>query len=183
MIRQGGLFIACVGLALIVGTLAARFTGQTAPVLRPVFLVGVAIGLVALFGLGHRLALGRPTRTQLLALGIGLGLEGALLAVLPLVLGPVDLGTFWLAVLIVVGFHFLPLAVAFGGRCAMLGTLCMALAAFGLMVQASTGARVFIVVDGTLKTLVGLSMAVYPFGMPWGHNKRLQPTSGADAAR
>jgi hypothetical protein len=181
MIRQGGLFITCVGVGLIVATYAAQVTRQATPVLRPVFFLAVALGVTGLFGLRRRLSLGRPTRPQLVALWIGLGFEGAMFALLPRLLGRVDLGTFWLAVLIVVGLHFLPLTVAFGPRCGFLGILCVVLAAIGLEMQPYFGVRAVIAADGALKTAFGLSMVLYPFGIGARRNKPLQPTSDAGA--
>lgn len=170
MIRQGGLFIACAGVGLIAGAVAARLTGYAEPVLRPAFFIGVALGVVAMLGPGRRMSLGRPTRFQRRALWFGLGLEGLLFAVLPAALGRVDPGTYWLSVLIVVGVHFLPLGAAFGPLCAGLGMLCISLASTGLMVRGVIGAETVILVDGTLKVLVGGVMTMYPAVGSWRPN-------------
>jgi hypothetical protein len=103
-----------------------------------------------------RLSDGRPTRTQLLALAAALVLEAVLFALLPRVLPP---GTTervrWLWVLMIVGAHFLPMAVSFGPLFLLLGGACISNAALGLLLP-DVPFGLFGVIDGALKVYVGV---------------------------
>src|SRR5688500_1168931 len=129
MVRVGGLFILCVGLGLIAGTIA----GGEGLVDRRVFFVGVGAATMSLF-LSGKLSYGPPLRFQLVALLGAIVLEIVLMSALGPLLGPTDVRTFWLWTLVIVGVHFVPMAVAFGPVMLLLGAACVASAASGLLV-------------------------------------------------
>ena len=150
MARRGGLFLVLIGASLI----AAIALGGDELVSYPVFFAGLGLAVVSLFVSG-RLSDGRPTRAQLLALAVALALEVVLFAILPRVLPP---GTSepvrWLWVLMIVGVHFLPMAVSFGPLFLLLGGACISNAALGLLLP-EVPFELFGFVDGALKLLVG----------------------------
>jgi uncharacterized protein DUF6609 len=151
MARRGGLFLVLIGAGLI----AAIALGRETLVSYPVFFAGLGLAVLSLFVSG-RLSDGRPTRTQLLALTAALVLEAVLFALLPRVLPP---GTTervrWLWVLMIVGAHFLPMAVSFGPLFLLLGGACISNAALGLLLP-DVPFGLFGVIDGALKVYVGV---------------------------
>jgi hypothetical protein len=158
MARRGGLFLVLIGVALI----AAIALSGGALVSYPVFFAGSGLALLSLF-VSRRLSDGRPTRAQLLALAAAIALEVVLFALLPRVLPP---GTSepvrWLWVLMIVGVHFLPMAVCFGPLFLLLGGACISNAALGLLLPKAPF-ELFAVVDGVLKIFVGVgSLRVGP---------------------
>jgi hypothetical protein len=66
--------------------------------------------------------------------------------------------TFLLMILFVVGFHFLPMAVAFGPLCAVLGVSAMANAGFGLWARREIALSQLWILDGVLKIGFGSLM-------------------------
>jgi hypothetical protein len=60
----------------------------------------------------------------------------------------------WLWVLMIVGVHFVPMAVSFGPIFALLGGACIANAALGLLLPTAPY-ELFGFVDGALKVVVG----------------------------
>jgi uncharacterized protein DUF6609 len=151
MARRGGLFLVLIGAALI----AAIALGRDALVSYPVFFAGTGLAIVSLF-VSRRLSDGRPTRAQLVALAAAIALEVVLFALLPRVL---PLGTpehtRWLWALMIVGVHFLPMAVSFGPLFLLLGGACISNAALGLLLPEVPFA-LFGVIDGVLKLFVGI---------------------------
>ena len=151
MARRGGLFLVLIGAGLI----AAIALGRDALVSYPVFFAGLGLAVLSLFVSG-RLSAGRPTRAQLLALAAALALEAVLFALLPRLLPP---GTpervRWLWVLMIVGVHFLPMAVSFGPLFLLLGGACISNAALGLLLP-DVPFGLFGLVDGALKVFVGV---------------------------
>ena len=151
MARRGGLFLVLIG----VGLIAAIALSGDALVSYPVFFAGIALAIVSLF-VSKRLSDGRPTRAQLLALAAALVLEAVLFALLPRMLPP---GTServrWLWVLMIVGVHFLPMAVSFGPLFLLLGGACISNAALGLLLP-DVPFGLFGLVDGALKVFVGV---------------------------
>ncbi len=93
---------------------------------------------------------------QLIALAAAIALEVVLFAFLPRVL---PLGTpepvRWLWVLMIVGVHFLPMAVSFGPLFLLLGGACISNAALGLLLP-DVPFGLFGLVDGALKVFVGV---------------------------
>ena len=151
MARRGGLFLVAVGAGLI----AAIALRGDALVSYPVFFAGLGLAVLSLLVSG-RLSDGPPTRAQLLALAAALALEVALFALLPRLLPP---GTpepvRWLWVLMIVGVHFLPMAVCFGPLFLLLGGACISNAALGLLLP-EVPFELFGFVDGALKLVVGV---------------------------
>ena len=151
MARRGGLFLVLIGAALI-GAIA--LSGD-ALVSYPVFFAGSALAVSSLL-LSRRLSGGRPTRPQVVALAAAIALEVVLFAFLPRVL---SLGTpepvRWLWVLMIVGVHFLPMAVSFGPLFLLLGGACISNAALGLLLP-EIPFELFGLVDGALKVFVGV---------------------------
>lgn len=149
--RRGGLFLVLIGAGLIAAMALARGT----LVSYPAFFAALGVAVLSLFVSG-RLSDGRPTRAQLLALACALALEAVLFALLPQAL---PVGTServrWLWALMVVGVHFLPMAVSFGPLFLLLGGACISNAALGLLLPEIPFA-LFGVIDGALKVFVGL---------------------------
>ena len=151
MARRGGLFLVLIGAALI----AAIALRRDALVSYPVFFAGIGLAILSLFVSG-RLSDGRPTRAQLVALAAAIAIEVLLFALLPRLLPP---GTQepvrWLWVLMIVGVHFLPMAVSFGPLFLLLGGACISNAALGLLLP-EVPFELFGLVDGALKLFVGI---------------------------
>jgi hypothetical protein len=157
MARGGGLFLVLIGAGLIA---AIAFSGA-ALVNYTVFYVGAGLAVLSLF-FSDRLSPGKPTRAQIAALAGAIALEVALFVVMGHALPP---GTpervRWLWVLMIVGIHFAPMAVAFGPVFVLLSGACMANAALGLMLPAAPY-ELFGLVDGALKVVVGLGSLRIP---------------------
>ena len=146
MLPAGGAFLVCVGLGLLGGI---AFSGA-ALVNFNVFYAGVAAGVIALCFAG-RLSTGTPTRLQIAALAGAVLLELLLLAVQGRTLPRgTEEHVRWLWISGIVGVHFLPMAISFGPRFAVLGAACILNAALGLL-AASVPYEVFGLVDGALK--------------------------------
>ena len=151
MVRSGGLFLALVGLGLIGGVL---FSGN-APVNYVVFFVGVALGVVALMFAGP-LSFGSPTRIQVAALVAAVALEVVLLNIQGRMLPQgTDESVRWLWISMIVGVHFLPMAISFGPRLLALGAICIANAIVGLLLPA-VPYEAFGLFDGFAKLAFGI---------------------------
>lgn len=146
----GGAFLVCVGLGLI-GAIA--FSGP-ALVSYNVFYAGAAAGVIALC-FARRLSTGSPTRLQIAALAVAVLLEVVLLVAQGRLLprGTAE-NVRWLWVLAIVGVHFLPMAISFGPRFALLGVACILNAALGLLAP-RVPFDVSGLVDGALKVGFG----------------------------
>ena len=128
LVRAGGVFLGIVGMGIIIGGVLPRFRGVT-------LAVSGAIAAVVTTLLAQRLAapFGAPTALQLWSLVGAVALE---LALIPLVVrrfrskGP---RTVTLAVMLVVGVHFLPMALAFGPVMGVLGLLVCIIGVSGLV--------------------------------------------------
>jgi hypothetical protein len=148
--RSGGLFLLIIG----VGLLAAVVLSGSALVNYGVFFAAVAVAIASLF-FAKGLSFGPPTRLQLAALIFALTLEGALFALMGRLLPPgTEEQVRWLWVSIIVGVHFVPMAISFGPLLLALGVGCIATAAVGLMMP-SVPYEVFGVIDGMLKVAIG----------------------------
>ena len=151
MVRGGGLFLMLIGTGLVS---AIVFSGD-ALVNYPVFYVGVAVATISLFASG-RLSQGSPTRLQIAALVSAIALEIILLVVMGRTL---PRGTAehvrWLWVSMIVGVHFLPMALCFGSRMLLLGGACIVNALVGLVLLRAPY-EVFGLVDGCLKLGFGV---------------------------
>ena len=151
MARRGGLFLVLIGAGLI----AAIALSGDALVSYRVFFAGLGVAIASLLVSGRR-SDGRPTRAQVLALAAAIALEAVLFALLARLLPP---GTSepvrWLWVLLIVGVHFLPMAVSFGPLFLLLGGACISNAALGLLLP-EVPFELFGLVDGALKLVVGV---------------------------
>jgi hypothetical protein len=151
MVRSGGLFLALVGLGLIGAVL---FSGD-ALVNYTVFFAGVALGVAALMFSGP-LSFGSPKRFQVAALVAAVVLEVALLNIQGRVLpAGTDESVRWLWISMIVGVHFLPMAISFGPRLLALGAICIANAIAGLLLTA-VPYEAFGLFDGFAKLAFGI---------------------------
>ena len=150
IVRCGGLFLLIIG----AGLLAAIAASGDAPVNHGVFYAALAAALLSLF-FARRLSFGSPTPLQIGALVFALALQGALIVLQGRFLPPTTPEHVrWLWVSLIVGVHFLPMAIAFGPRMLLLGGACIATALVGLSLP-SVPYEVFGIVDGALKVGFG----------------------------
>ena len=153
IVRSGGLFLVLVGAGLLGGI---AFSGAALVDYR-VFFGGVTLAVLSLSFAGP-LSFGSPSRLQIAALVFALILEGGLFAVMGRFLPPgTEEHVRWLWVSIIVGAHFIPMAVCFGPPILVLGVACIANAVMGLMLP-EVPYEVFGVVDGVLKVGIGAWM-------------------------
>jgi hypothetical protein len=155
MARGGGLFLLLIGTGMIC---AIVFSGR-ALVSYPIFYAGLGAATVSLFAAG-RLSHGSPTRIQITALASAIALEIVLFIVMARTLPP---GTpeevRWLWVSIIVGVHFLPMALCFGARMLLLGLACIANGIAGLLMP-QIRYELFGLADGSLKVACGVWLLV-----------------------
>jgi hypothetical protein len=172
MVRGGGLFLMLIGAGLIC---AIAFSGD-ALVDYTIFFVGVGVATISLFAV-RRLSQGSPTRLQIGALISAIALEIILFAIMGRTLPP---GTAehvrWLWVSMIVGIHFLPMALCFGPRMLLLGGACIANAIMGLLIP-QMPYEIFGLLDGFLK--LGFGVWLFAPRSRVRHNKAMQPSSGA----
>lgn len=152
LVRAGGLFLGIVGMGIIIGGVLPRLRDAT-------LAVSGVIAAVATTFLAHRLAapFGTPTALQVWSLVGAVALE---LALIPLVVrrlrsrGP---RTVTLAVMLVVGIHFLPMALAFGPVMWVLALLACTIGVAGL-VMSRLPLNALWVLDGIAKLGAGAVM-------------------------
>lgn len=151
MVRGGGLFLLLFGLGFVA---SIAFRGD-ALVNGRVFLAGVVVALLSLSA-AKRLSYGAPTRVQIVALLSAVVLEVILFYALARTLpaGAAE-RVQWSWVLIIVGIHFLPMALSFGPRMLLLGAACIANGAVALLLPAVPYATVGLI-DGGLKCAFGV---------------------------
>ena len=148
--RSGGLFLLIVGAGLLA---AIAFSGSALVDYR-IFFAALAVAMVSLF-FADRPSTGPPTRLQIAALVFAVTLEGVLFGSMNRFLPPgTEEHVRWLWVSIIVGVHFIPMAICFGPALLVLGGSCIATAAAGLMMP-NVRYEVFGVIDGLLKVVVG----------------------------
>jgi hypothetical protein len=99
--------------------------------------------------------LGRPTAIQIWALGGAILLETALIFAVVRRYRNSGERTLLLAILFVVGIHFIPMAISFGPLCALLGISAMTNAGVGLWVKREASLNSIWIVDGALKLAIG----------------------------
>ena len=150
MVRAGGLFILIMGIGVALG-------GAFAGLRKALLVVGGAAATVAIIFLADALTrpLGRPTTIQIAALGVAILLEMVLIFVVVRRYKNSGERTFLLAILFVVGIHFIPMAITFGPLCAVLGISAMTNAGIGLWVKREASLKSIWIVDGALKLAVG----------------------------
>jgi hypothetical protein len=151
MAPASGLFIAVVGICVAVG-------GFSAVLRKPLLVLGAVMATVALVTVGPHLQTGRPTAMQLWFLFGSIALEGVLVRAAFYLYRDKGERRVLLAVLLAVGLHFIPMAVAFGPLCLVLALVCSANALRGTYIfrQAAVG-RVW-AADGLLKVALGFCM-------------------------
>ncbi len=116
MIRAGGLFILIMGGSVLLGALLPRRR-------RSLLLLGAAVATVAIVFLAARLSapFGTPPPLQVWALFVSIGAEFILIRIAVALPRHAGERSLHLANLFAVGLHFLPMALAFGPACAVLG--------------------------------------------------------------
>lgn len=155
MIHAGGLFILVMGLGIVLGAIL--------PARRKVLLAtGAAVASVALMVFGPALSapLGSPSKMQLWALVGAIALEMVLISVAVVKYKNAGERSLLLAILFVVGLHFLPMAGAFGPLCAVLGFALSTCAAAGLWINPSLPLNRLWLADGLIKAGFGAFMLV-----------------------
>lgn len=153
MTAGGGAFLACVGIAILIGSLIVPSASGN------ILLAGFGIGIVALTGVaiyGRKRGIPRPTNVQIIVLWLSIAAEMAVFFLIfpHLVL---DQRAMTLAGLAVVGAHFLPMIVSFGPLVAWLGIACLGVTAIGALLPQIPLTAVT-ATDGALKLAFGLSM-------------------------
>jgi len=157
MIRGGGLFLVVVGASLVAGAIFCKL-------LWHVLGAGAALASVALAFRAETLGatLGAPTNGQIGAVVLSILGEIVIIFLLPQLFPLRDDRTLPLAILLVVGFHFIFMAPAFGPLIVVLSVLTIANAGFGLWVRPSLHWHVTWAVDGFIKMGVGAVMLNLP---------------------
>jgi len=153
MIRAGGLFILIMGLGVLVGAiLPARR--------RSLLIVGAGAATAAIVLFAGRLSTpyGRPSQLQLWFLFGSIILEAALIRFAVQKYHVAGERSLLLAILFVVGIHFLPMTVTFGPICIALGLLLCACAGTGLWLRPSLPLNSLWALDGILKIAIGATM-------------------------
>ena len=155
LMRGGGLFLAAVGLGLLIGALGGRRW------LVPALIAGAGLGTVAMAAGGITkwifAGLDRPLWWHWAILGAAFLVEGYLVSQVVERVPDRSSREFWLWMLFVVGAHFLILFFSHGPICGLLGLLCMATAYLGLKVR-SVPYRLVWGFDGILKIAAGGAM-------------------------
>lgn len=102
--------------------------------------------------------LGMPTQIQFWALVAAIALEMVLIRIVVARYKRDGERPFLLAILFVVGLHFLPMALTFGPLCAALGLCAMANAAMAMRVSRDASLNRVWIIDGLLKLSFGCLM-------------------------
>jgi hypothetical protein len=161
MIRAGGLFIFVMGVGVILGGLWPRRR-------MALLIAGGAGATLAIVLTANVLTrpLGAPTRLQFWALAAAIVLEGVLIRIVVARYKRAGERPFLLAILFVVGLHFLPMALTFGPLCAALGLCAMANAAIALRTLRDISLNRVWVIDGAMKIAFGALMFAVAGGTP-----------------
>lgn len=144
LVRSGGLFLILIGAGIVADV-----------AINSAFVAGTVLAVISLI-FAKQLSFGRPTRLQIIALAGAILLEAGLLILISRLLPEgtaAQVRSMW--VLIIVGVHFLPMALCFGPRFGILGLLCMINGLTGLYLS-QVPADLFLVTDGSLKLGFGL---------------------------
>jgi hypothetical protein len=153
MARAGGMFIFIMG--------AGVALGAALPSRRRLLLIaGAAVASVAIVFLAARLSapFGIPTRLQILFLFASIGAEAILVRVAVALYREAGERSLLLAILLAVGLHFLPMAVAFGPMCAALGIALCVCAGIGLWLRPDISLNKLWAADGIIKMVFGAIM-------------------------
>lgn len=153
MVRAGGLFILIMGIGVALGGI---FSAQ-----RRLFLAlggGAATIAIVLSARVLSRPFGEPSHLQLWALGGSIVLEVVLIGYVVATYKKAGERILLLAILLAVGLHFLPMALAFGPLCVALGISAIANACFGLWVFRGARLKYIWLIDGRLKMAFGAFM-------------------------
>ena len=152
MIRGGGLFIMIMGIAALLGALTGwrRLFVIAGGVAATVAIVLCAAPLSAPFG--------KPTALQLYFLFGSIALEIILIRLAVWRYKRAGDRSLLLAILFVVGLHFLPMSVAFGPICFILGLVLCAASGIGLWLKPNLSLNLLWTVDGIIKIAFGAFM-------------------------
>lgn len=155
LIRGGGLFLTIIGAMIIAGAMLPR--SRNIMVAAGLALASIVTALAA-----PSLArpLGVPSWQQILVLAGSVLLEIILIQVVVRSVYHLGERTIILNVLLVVGLHFLPMAVAFGPIIALLGILTILNAGAGLWLRPNMNLSILWFFDGLLKLVCGIIMMV-----------------------
>ena len=150
MVRSGGLFVLLVGLGILVGAILGEHH------LLPPLIVGASLAIIAQRVFSGRLVrpLGTPTRFQVAVLIGAIVLEMMLAGVVAYAFHFHQSRSFWLWILLVVGAHFLIIAMAQGKLLLLLGVACIVNAIVGLWLPEAP-LVIFWFIDGLMKIIVG----------------------------
>lgn len=161
MIRAGGVFIFIMGVGVILGGLWPRRR-------MAMLIAGGAGATLAIILTANVLTrpIGVPTRAQFWALAAAIALEIVLIRIVVARYKRSGERPFLLAILFVVGLHFLPMAITFGPLCAVLGLCAMANAGIGLSISRDLSVNRLWVIDGVLKLAFGSFMFAVSGGTP-----------------
>lgn len=144
MVRAGGLFLLIFG----VGIIGDVF-------LNGVILVGAILAMASLM-FSKVLSFGKPKRIQFIALALAIVLEIVLIVIMIRMLPANTLESVRsMCILLIVGIHFLPMAISFGPRFGILGILCIVNASAGLILS-GVAVDIFLLLDGALKVVFGI---------------------------
>jgi hypothetical protein len=153
MVRAGGLFILLMGVGVLAGALVPARR-------RSLLIFGAAIATISIVLFAGRLSApyGSPSRVQLWFLFGSIALEGALIRIAVAKYRQAGERSLLLAILFVVGIHFLPMAVAFGPMCIALGLVLCVSAGTGLWLRPGLPLNALWALDGILKIAFGAIM-------------------------
>jgi hypothetical protein len=150
LVRGGGLFLLLVGAGITSGAFwpqaRRRLLGWS---------LALASVVTALFAARLARPFGLPTALQIGVLVGAVLMEGVVIGLVVRQLQQQDDRTVELAVMFVVGVHFLPMTLAFGPLVGVLGVLVVLNAAAGLWLARGTDLLVFWTADGLSKMLFG----------------------------
>ncbi len=153
LVRAGGLFIGIMGIGVILG---GMFAGRRMLLLT---LGGIAATtFTILFANELTRPLGLPTTMQVRALVGAVLVEALLIGVVVGRFKRAGERPLMLAILVAVGIHFLPMAIAFGPLCAALGAAVVTNGSLGLWVMRRVSLNFFWIIDGLLKISFGGAM-------------------------
>ena len=155
MIRAGGVFIFIMGVGVVLGALVPNRR-------RSLLFIGAVVATIAIVLSAARLSapFGAPTSLQFWFLFGAIVAEAILIRVAVALYREVGERSLLLAILFAVGLHFLPMAVAFGPLCAVLGvTLCVC-AGMGLWLRPASALNRLWAIDGCIKMAFGAIMFI-----------------------
>lgn len=153
LVRAGGLFILIMGIGVVLG---AIFQG----IRRLLLVLGAAVATLAIILFAARLSapFGPPTRTQLWFLFGSIAAEAFLVRLAVALYREAGERSLLLAILFAVGLHFLPMAVAFGPVCALMGATLCACSGVGLWSRPNLPLNGLWAADGIIKIGFGATM-------------------------